>query len=181
MKKPDIQGIFFPAFVLFAVCLTSALLLALTNTLTKEPIEKQELLKISRTQKQVLSTAKSFEIIDKNTFRGLDENGRCIGYAITAESNGYGGKIKVMVGITPDAEICGVRILSHNETPGLGAKASDTTFTGMFLKQIPENGFTVTKSGANDGISAISGATVTSAAVTNAVNKAVSVYKEIEG
>ena len=71
----------------------------------------------------------------------------------------------------------------QDETPGLGQKALDESFTGQYLKAIPENGFEVTKNGAtqDNQIDAIGGATITSNAVTNSVNQAITIFNTLTG
>ena len=88
-----------------------------------------------------------------------------------------------MTGINIEGEITGVTILSLNETPGLGMNAQNATFTDMYKQTAPESGFNVIKSGtAGDGnIVALTGATITSQAVTDAVNAAIEQYNEIKG
>ena len=72
-------------------------------------------------------------------------------------------------------------ILEQDETPGLGANAEKESFRDQFKQAVPENGFSVTKSTAGEGeISAMTGATITTAAVTNAVNDAIAQYHEIK-
>ena len=74
-----------------------------------------------------------------------------------------------------------VVILEQDETPGLGANAEKESFRDQFKQAVPENGFTVTKSTAGEGeISAMTGATITTTAVTNAVNDAIAQYNEIK-
>ena len=104
------------------------------------------------------------------------------GYVITTEAKGYGGTIEVMTGITADGSVSGVVLLSQNETPGLGANATKESFTEQYQQAVPESGFEVIKSGAAaDGqIQAMTGATITSRAVTDAVNLAVEKYQTLE-
>ena len=103
------------------------------------------------------------------------------GYVFVTSSKGYGGDVQVMTGISTDGQITGVVILEQDETPGLGANAEKESFRDQFKQAVPENGFTVTKSTAGEGeISAMTGATITTTAVTNAVNDAIAQYNEIK-
>ena len=112
--------------------------------------------------------------MDEDTVKGLDGSGQLAGYVITTEAKGYGGTIEVMTGITADGSVSGVVLLSQNETPGLGANATKESFTGQYQQAVPE-------SGADDGqIQAMTGATITSQAVTDAVNLAVEKYQTLE-
>ncbi len=60
-----------------------------------------------------------------------------MGYVFETEASGYGGKVKVMTGIDAEGAITGVVILSHDETPGLGANAEKPDFLNQFLQQSP--------------------------------------------
>lgn len=95
-----------------------------------------------------------------------------VGFVITATSaNGYGGNITVAMGILPDGSTLGISVISQSETAGLGAKCEDEDFTSQFAGVLTRV-FTVVKggTGATGEIDAISGATITSRAVTEAVN-----------
>lgn len=86
-------------------------------------------------------------------------------------AEGYGGDVTVMVGITPEMKIQKIKIMEMSETPGLGAKASAPAFSDQYsgLKKR----ISVVKNGSSENsIQAISGATITSKAVTKAVNTA---------
>ena len=87
----------------------------------------------------------------------------------------------VMTGISADGEITGVMLTSHDETPGLGAKAENASFTNQYLMAVPEDGFSVVKDNPNGQIDAIAGATITSRAVTNSVNTAIDIYEAVTG
>lgn len=101
-----------------------------------------------------------------------DEAGTKLGYVvIVTTGEGYGGNINLSLGYSLDGTVKGIEIISMSETAGLGAKASEKEFKDQYSnKQVTE--FTVTKTGAvNDNeIDALSGATITSRAVTGAVN-----------
>jgi len=180
------------ALKLLIITSVAALCLAFVNKITAPVIEKNRIITVEATQKEVLENAESFEKIKDLSFvelsdadvngtyieelyRGISSDGSTVGYVVSAgSSRGYGGDIKVMVGITKDIKINRVKITESSETAGLGQKASNPEFIDQFngreyklevLKNIEptENGET---------IAAISGATVTSKAVTNAVNLA---------
>ncbi len=104
-----------------------------------------------------------------------DASDKIVGYIVTAQTNGYGGYDKVVVGIGADLKVTGISYPEAlPETPGLGQKATQESFYGQFagkgskLKVVKSG----QGSGADDEIDAISGATITSKAVTNTVNGA---------
>ena len=110
-------------------------------------------------------------------YRALDGTGSSLGYVIeTTSGEGYGGNITLYAGITNDGIVNGVSILSIAETPGLGMRAGEVLIPQFAGKMA--TGFTYTKSGSQSDseIDAISGATITTEAVTNAVNGAVSAF-----
>ena len=100
------------------------------------------------------------------------------GYAFRVSTQGYGGAVVIAVGIDVSGTITGIQILEHSETPGLGANASNPSFTDQF---IGKNGIlSVVKGEAGENaISAISGATITSRSVTESVNTAFTYFQEI--
>jgi electron transport complex protein RnfG len=88
-----------------------------------------------------------------------------IGYCVESASAGFGGDVALMVGYSPDRTLLGVSVIAHSETPGLGAKVNEPAFLEQFKGQ----------SGAlvlGDDVDAISGATISSRAVTDGVNQA---------
>ncbi|MBE5957995.1 MAG: RnfABCDGE type electron transport complex subunit G [Lachnospiraceae bacterium] len=113
----------------------------------------------------------------------LDKNGELMGYVITVTDNeAYGGKVTLSVGIGNDQTVYGISYLSLNETPGLGMRAKEESFTNQF-KNKKVDYFKYSKSGASteNEIDALSGATITSNAVTNATTAAISCFKYING
>ena len=100
------------------------------------------------------------------------------GYVITTtDKEGYGGDIQITVGITSDGTVNGISILSISETAGLGMKAKEPAFYEQYQGKQAEK-FAVSKDGGEgEPIDAISGATITSRAVTGAVNVALAYYQ----
>ena len=98
-------------------------------------------------------------------------------------AKGYGGDVDVMTGISADGKITGVILLDHEETPGLGANAEREEFRAQFLQDVPETVLMLVKYQAPQPgeVEAMTGASMTSRAVTEAVNEAVRQYKKITG
>lgn len=182
MAKLNPKAIIKPAASLFLICLVVTALLAGVNLLTADRIAALSIQKAEESQKVVLPNAESFEEVDEETVKGLDGSGQLAGYVITTEAKGYGGTIEVMTGITADGSVSGVVLLSQNETPGLGANATKDSFREQYQQAAPDGGFQVIKSGAPaDGqIQAMTGATITTQAVTDAVNLAVEKFQTLE-
>ena len=112
-----------------------------------------------------------------------DASGETLGYAFTiTDSEGYGGDIQFAMGVQNDGTLNGISILSISETAGLGMKATTDDFKNQFKDKNVEK-FTYTKTGASsdDEIDAISGATITTNAMTNGVNAGLCAFLYVEG
>ena len=184
MKKLSFKAILIPTISLFSICLVVAVLLAGTNELTKGAIAENQQKKADEAKAEVCAAAVVFEEvkgIDAEAFKGLDKDGNLVGYTIPASHKGYGGEIEIMVGMDTEGNITGVSILSINETPGLGMNANGEDFRNQFKGEIPAGGFTANGTEGKQQIDALTGATITSEAVSQAVNKAVDVYNTLEG
>ena len=168
-------------FLISAICVFA---LALCNSLTKDKIAAINQKKEDDAKKSVLSSAETFKEADYKNDDGTvifigEKDGEKVGYCARVTSKGFGGDIDMMVGLDSD-----FAIINMSETPGLGSRASDEKFIKQYdnLKGL-DGEIDVIKSGTPEGneIVAISGATVTSKAVTRGVNAAVSAVKEMEG
>lgn len=188
--KLNPKDILKPTLVLFIICLVVTGGLAFTNKATKDQVASINKQTEADTQKRVLSTADSFGA--KQSFGDGSENNyvvakqgnEVVGYVFTTSSKSYGGAIKVMTGIDKTGKVTGVELLSTNDTPGLGLNAQKPEFRDQYKKAIPSSGqFTVTKSGetGDDKINALTGATITSKAVTSAVNDAIKEFNAVKG
>lgn len=196
MKK---GGFVKDALILFAITLVAGLMLGGVYEITKEPIQKAQLAANLEKYQIAYPDAANFEVVDavqeqvavsKETLaankpewggvevtealQAVDASGNAIGYIITAScADSYGGAVKISAGITNEGQITGVELLEINDTPGLGMKAAEPEFKDQYKGKTVEE-FTVTKTGSTSDseIDSISGATITSSAVTNAVNAA---------
>ncbi|HIX15018.1 MAG TPA: RnfABCDGE type electron transport complex subunit G [Candidatus Hungatella pullicola] len=196
MKK---GGFIKDALILFAITIIAGFLLGAVYQVTKEPIilaeaaasmEKYRLAYPAAAeftadealQEQVEISADTLaqekpeygNVRVDTALNAVDASGNIIGYIITATSgDSYGGDVQVSVGITLEGTITGVELLTINDTPGLGMKAAEPEFKDQYKDKTVEE-FAVTKTGSTSDseIDSISGATITSSAVTNAVNAA---------
>jgi len=102
------------------------------------------------------------------------------GVAFETSGKGYGGDVGLMVGIdVKDSKLIGVGVTTHGETPGMGAKAkSDPSFVAQYKGLELEKPIAVTLDGGT--ISAISGATITSRAVSSAATDADKIYQKLK-
>ncbi|MDE7340148.1 MAG: RnfABCDGE type electron transport complex subunit G [Lachnospiraceae bacterium] len=189
-KSSDIGGMFKDTGILLVITLVAGLLLGLVYQITKEPIAIQKEKAKQEACMEVFADAASFaemevmqpdaqewaaagfsqETIDE-VMEALDASGAALGYVITVTTKeGYGGDIRFTVGITKDGTVNGIAILEIAETAGLGMRAEEVLAPQFADKNVEQ--FEYTKSGAvsDSQIDAISGATITTNAVTNGVN-----------
>ena len=176
--------------ILLAITIVAGLVLGLVYQITKEPIAAQEAKAKQEACQEVFQDAASFEAMEMaqidaagweqarygqetvdEVMRALDGSGNLLGYVITVTTKeGYGGDIQFSIGVRVDGTVNGMSILSISETAGLGMKAEDVLKPQFAGKQAEK--FEYTKNGATsqNQIDAISGATITTNAVTNGVN-----------
>lgn len=189
------------ALILTAFTLVLGFVLGAVYSITKDPIAAAEADKTQAAYRQVFADAKSFEAyadFDKDAAADLmaeydfDDEIRDVQIAKDADDNGIGYVITVMakdgsqanitfsVGITNDGTVNGYSITDIAETPGLGDKATTAEFSEQFAdKQV--DSFSVVKQApaADNEIEAISGATITSRAMTNGVNACITYFQNV--
>ena len=179
------------SLVLFTISVVVALLLAFTNSITKDKIAANKIKEQNVAKQEVLANATQFietEFSDetglvKAVYQGKDSSGAMVGWCVSVTPSGYGGELDLMVGIFPDGTISGMKVVSHSETAGLGAKAAEPKFSEQFAGMPADGTLTVIKSGTpkENEIMAISGATITSRAVKDGVNAAATAVSKLNG
>ena len=187
MKNKSFKEIALPAIMLFVIAAICTALLAGTNLLTKDKIA-QLAVEAENSAKAAVLTATSFSdnktaVVDGKEniyYEAYDENNNVIGYVFSVTVKSYGGDLSCMVGISTEGKVTGVEITTINDTPGLGMKATGEDFLNQFKGK--EAGITVNKNSSSDTeIQAITSATITSQAVTDAVNSAFEVLSQVKG
>lgn len=153
-------------------CVISGMVIAATYYLTN-PIAEAEAVKMkNKAMQDIVPQATSFkEMKGHEGWFAAQKDDKTIAYIVPSENSGYGGSIKMIVGLTPEGKVITYKILKHNETPGLGDKASKPQFIKQFEGKEYE-ALRVVKVPTQDNIQALTGATITSIAVTNAVRYA---------
>ncbi|MDO4554668.1 MAG: RnfABCDGE type electron transport complex subunit G [Lachnospiraceae bacterium] len=193
------KGIVKDCIILFVITLVAGLLLGAVYEVTKNPIAAQEAKTKAEAQKGVFADASEFSQIDVDqaiagevesngvtvdeVYEAVDASGAHLGYVVQATSpNSYGGDVTLMVGVTADGTSNGYSLLTINDTAGLGMNAQKDEFKDQYAGKQVES-FEVTKTGASadNQIDAISGATITSNAVTEAVNACLAYANALEG
>lgn len=192
------------ALILCTITLIAGLLLGGVYEMTLEPRTEQAEKKKNEAYAKVLNDASSFEEKDTDDFSkyynilneyditkknvvidgiamGYDNNKELVGFVVSVTSKeGFGGDISFTVGVKMDGTVSGVSILSISETAGLGMNATQDEFLNQYL--ISGDGlFVVNKEDGADGINidALTGATITSKAMTKGVNSAIIVAREL--
>jgi electron transport complex protein RnfG len=170
----------FPIIILTAVVAVCVTALTFTDSITRGKIESQEEQKIQH----MLSAM--FPNMSKYTFKDdiytIYSDGAEVGYAFLAVGKGYGGEISILVGLKDETTLKGITIISQTETPGLGSRIAESSFTDQFA------GLSIDEVALKqDGgeVDAITGSTISSKAVINAVRttamEKVKLLKESEG
>lgn len=194
------------AIALTLITLVAGMALGAVHGITKEPIARQEVLAKEAAYKEVFADAESYETVEMtdelaNQLRSsldsegykaqsidevvdaVDGSGNSLGYVITViTSEGYGGDIKFSMGIQADGTMNGISILSISETAGLGMRANTDEFKSQFVgKNTDQIVYTKNGASADNEIDALSGATVTTNAMTNGVNAGLCAFRVMEG
>ena len=167
MKKDFI----IPILVLVLICLVISAALAFTNSATAPVIEAAAANRAEAARNDVIPDADGFEQLD---FDGLPKTvtevykaTNDIGYIFMLTAKGYGGQMKLICGIDTDGNIIACKTLEQSETKGLGTRVTEEPFESRFA-------------GADaslDGVSAITGATISSTAYIGAVKDAFTAFE----
>lgn len=176
--------------VLFIITVVSASILAISNDVTSIRIEEADRRANDLAKQEVLERAHSFKIMDKGRTKEIVGNNlnimeinecynddNLMGYTFKTKIKGYGGEIELMVGISNDGKVEGIKVLSHGETPGLGANATKAYFTDSFKnKSIGEKLVGAKDPKENNEVQALTSATITTNAVVDGVNEIIEIY-----
>lgn len=173
--------------ILFAITAVTGLILGAVQKLTLGPILAQRTQQKNEALAATLPGAKDFAPVALEADTGVisevfagSDGGATIGYNFTLTPKGFGGLMTLVCGIDSVGRVVDIAILESSETPGLGARASEPAFAGQFHGRLADGDLHVTKTPPENGdqIQAISGATITSRAVTDAVNAARAYWKK---
>ena len=175
--------------VLFCITFISAACVGLVNMITIDPIAKAKEAAEKAALAQVLPEFDAVEtsehIADELPIVAYKatKDDEVVGYAIkSATKSGFSGMVKIMVGFDTKGTILNVNVLEHNETPGLGAKMTEEgnpLLASMQGKEASKMNLTVKKDGGD--VDALTAATISSRAYTEAVARAYAVFKVAAG
>lgn len=182
--KKNREDIIKPVGVLLAICIIIPLALSVTNKVTAKKIAELE----NENSKKNMQSLVSTDDFEKCSDGGIEyytaiKGGETAAYIFTESAKGYGGDVSVMTAVKPDGTIAGVAILDvSGETPGLGQNAAKESFYSQYAGL--KKGVSLLKNGAkaeNNEVDAVTGATITSTAVTRAVNAALDDFEKVKG
>ncbi len=185
----DIKNMLKDTLILFVITLLAGLILGVVYQVTKDPIEAQKEKARQDAYREVFTDAASFNELEmgkisddewntlgyssidiEQVMEAMSENGDGIGYVVTVTSHeGYSGDIQFIMGIRSDGTLNGISLLSISETAGLGMRAEEVLKPQYANKNVKQ--FDITKGSTGEShIDAISGATITTRAITDGVN-----------
>ena len=181
------KGILKDALTLLCITLVAGLCLSFVYELTKEPIAQAELQKKYASYQAVMENVKFSELSEEqhatllassahfdatvDEVLAAKDGDTLVGFVMSATSkNGYGGEIKVAIGVSTDGKVTGFSPLSHGETPGFGARMEEDGVKEMFVGI-----------GSGAEFDGISGATITSTALRQIVDTAVQTAEILKG
>ncbi len=175
--------LFKPGFILFAISLIAAFLLAAVQGVTEEPINIAREKAKQEAMASVLPTATEFVDLTETSeltgtvysvSEGKDSSGT-VGYIVGVAPKGYAGAVQTLVSFNMEGVIQDIQVVKMSETPGLGALATEEWFSNQYMSKTAPlevvKGKTPETAGETE-ISAITGSTITSRAVTDGVNEA---------
>lgn len=165
------------AGILLLICGVMTGLLAAVNAKTADVIAENKRAKLEETVRSFFGEKASSAETDAFPLTGevsgvrlVSVDGSNAGYAVSVTEKGFGGEITMLVGVTLDGKVKGVALLSHSETPGLGARAGEEPFLSQFAGRSG-------KLAVKENVDAVSGATISSKAVTAGVNAALAAIR----
>lgn len=184
--KKNTDDIIKPVVVLLAICIVIPLALSLTNAITVDRIADLQ----KQNEEKAMAMLIKADKFEKTTFEGKNESfdfhiaksaeGEALGYIFITASKGYGGEVSVMTAVGTDGKIKEISILdASNETPGLGQNVTKESFYSQFKEKTADIKVEKGNVGSTENkVSAVTGATISSKAVTSAVNKAMEYFSE---
>ena len=153
-------------FILALICVIAAGLLSGVNALTRSKIMAQALAEEQAALKEVMPGAAKFSEVkagqDILYYKAFDNQNSLIGFVFKASGKGYSSVIETLAGILLDGKISAIKVISLNETPGLGMRVTENNFTSQFNNQDALS---------LSAVQAIAGATISSRAVIDSVIK----------
>lgn len=173
-KKKISSNVILIAFKLFAICLVVAVIVSVVNHYTSSVIENNKTKKMNEQLHNTLTGDYEFNEIsainaDTAIYEALAEDTRQ-GYCVNVTVNGYSGPITMIVGFTTSCSVTAVEIASSSETPGIGTKPLEDSYLRHY------EGYSANSV---NNVDAVTGATITSSAVKDGINKALNALLDL--
>jgi len=166
MRNKILSNKAYPVVFLSVIVIVSVVLLMAVNSLTSSIVESRRVEEITGILENIFPEMSEYELEDEVYI--IYEDGEKAGYAFMASGSGYGGNIDILVGLDSGFGIKGVSILSQTETPGVGNRITESSFTDQF-KGLSASDIALKSEGGK--IDAITGATISSRAVVDAIKE----------
>ena len=184
----------YPVVILVIICVVTTALLAITNFVSAPIIEKNQEASATATRKELLTDADSFTSVDTNLQTSEDQSAKVTevyqadngsGYVITVVTKSFGGDLTMMVGLSSDGSITGVKVTDSSDTPGVGSKDAQPDYLAQYdgLSQLTSEDVKKETSTTSDGAAFqyITGASVSGSAIHKGVYLALEQYKALGG
>jgi len=171
-KEKSVLAICLP---LILICMAVALMLSAVNMLTKDIIAANAAAEKQNAVLAIFTDAAAASLYEKTETEEIylaTQNNELVGCCVSLSENGFGGAISLLVGLDTNGQVSGIEIVSMAETPGIGSKTKNDTFLNQYKGNEP---FVI-----GENIDAISGATISSRAITRAVNRALEIPLDFE-
>jgi len=183
--EAEMADLFKPISALVVVTVVAAILLGYVHDVTLKSIIAQQALSEAEAIASFFEngniTSKDINVLEGSPINRVQEvigDSGLKGYIFYISPIGYGGEMDLMIGIDSMGVICGVKVIQHSETPGLGTLATVPAFTYQFIGK--SGGLVITRASPEENeIQAVTGATVTSSAVVTGVNEALSYFQQM--
>ena len=171
MKKEIIM----PVVVLAVICLVITAALAFTNSKTAPVIALAAEERAEAARHEAIPEATGFTRLDveglPETIKEVYASDNGVGYVFMVSTKGYGGDMELICGVGNDGRILMCKTLKHSETKGMGSKTADEPFRSQFIG----------KDASLEGVNAVTGASISSAAYINAIHDVFTAYEMVKG
>ena len=179
--------------ILLAFTAIAAGILGFLNLQTEDIIAAVQIKANNEARQEVLPNGDDFKELGDSEFKEATKDtpmveeiyeglggGEVVGYTIKTVISGYSGPVVVMTGIDMEGTIAGMKVVSNTETPGLGANASNEDFQDQYKEKSADGDIELVKNNpTEEQVEALTGATITSNAVTDSVNEAIKAYNNL--
>ncbi len=176
------NSIFKIALNLTMACFVSGLIISGVYFITADAAAQKAVDMKNAAMKALVQDADKFNPVEgKEGWFKAEKDGKTIAYIVPSESKGFGGPIHFLVAVTSDGKVLNYDIIKHNETPGLGDKGGQDPFKSQLIGKKAENLKVVKDPSDKENIQAMTGATISSKAVTNGIKEAVEAVAHFTG